>query len=313
MTKLNSIASFLVFMLIFSQTVKAQDYADSTKVKKNIPMVNIKLRDGTKLKGKIIQNDGKNYLIQTENLGTLSIPAINVVATEQVADISLPTGEWNEQLRNTDYLLSPNGFNLKEGEWRYTNTYIYYNAFGVGVTDNLSVNVGFIPIASIFTFNGKLSFEPSQNFHVAVNGNYITSGSSFTNISAGTLGAVATFGTNSKNFSLGATWGIGNGGIFTNKPIIQLSGISRVSNKVAITMDNFLTTDDRTTYNSNGVYYNTTSSKQIVGILTYGIRILWTRSLLDVGLISALNSGSNYYVPFGVPYFKFSTSLSKRK
>jgi hypothetical protein len=48
MTKLNSITFFLMFTLIFSQTAKAQDYADSTKVKKNIQekplqIVNIKI------------------------------------------------------------------------------------------------------------------------------------------------------------------------------------------------------------------------------------------------------------------------------
>jgi hypothetical protein len=313
MTKLNLITFFLMSMLIFSHTVKAQDYADSTKVKKNIPMVNIKLRDGTKLKGKILQNDGKNYLIQTENLGTLNIPAINVIATEQVVNSSTPNTEISEPLRNTDYFVSVNGFNLKEGEWRYANTYLYYNAFGVGVTDNFSVNVGFIPIASIFTFSGKVSFETSEKFHIALNGNYITSASSFTRISLGTLGAVATFGTNTKNLSLGATWGIGNGGNFTNKPIIQLSGITRVSNKVALTMDNFLTTENRTTYNNNGQFYNTSTSNEIIGFLTYGIRILWVRSHLDVGLISILNRGTYYDEPYAVPYFKFSTNLSKRK
>lgn len=50
--------------LLFSLTSKAQDYADSSKVKKDIPTVSLKLRDGTRLKGKIIQNDGKNYTIQ---------------------------------------------------------------------------------------------------------------------------------------------------------------------------------------------------------------------------------------------------------
>jgi hypothetical protein len=313
MTKFNSITFFLMFTLIFSQSAKAQDYADSTKVKKNIPMVNIKLRDGTKLKGKIIQNDGKNYVIQTENLGTLNIPAINVVSTEQVVNNAPLIGELIVPLRNTDYLLSQNGFNLSEGEWRYTNTYIYYNAFGVGISDNFSVGVGFIPIASIFTFSGKLSFEPSQKFHVALNGNYITSASRLTSISAGTLGAVATLGTNTKNLSIGASWGIGSGGNFTNKPIIQVSGISRISNKVAITMDNFLTTENRTTYNNNGQFFSTSNSNEIVGFLTYGVRILWVRSNLDVGLISILNRGSYYNEPYAFPYFKFSTNLTKRK
>ena len=306
-----TLISFL--MLNFSQEMFSQDYADTTQNAKPVPTVTIRTKDGTQLRGKIIKSDGKNYLIQTDNLGTLNIPAMNVISIEQVSsqNISSLNGQLLEPLRNTDYFLSSNGFNLKQGEWRYSNTYLYYNTFGTGITENLSVNVGFIPIVNIFTLSGKFSFDATKNLHFALNGNYITSASSFTNVSVGTLGGVATIGTNSKNISIGATWGIGSGGNFTNKPIIQISGTTRISNKVALTMDNFLTTDTKTTYYNNGQYYTTTSSNQIAGILTYGVRILWTRSQFDLGLISALNSNSNSFTPSGIPYFKFTTSLSK--
>ncbi|MDZ7897909.1 MAG: hypothetical protein U5N85_07765 [Arcicella sp.] len=304
------LALISLLLCLFSQEIFSQDYADTTKTAKNVPIVNIRLRDGTKLKGKILQNDGKNCLIQTDNLGTLNIPSMNIVATEQVSEVAVAsTGEWIEPLRNTDYLLSSNGFNLPRGEWRYSNTYLYYNSFGVGITDNFSMNLAFIPIANIFTFSGKVSFEVSENLNFALNGNYITSSSRLVSIGVGTLGGVATFGKNNKNISIGATWGIGNGGTFTDKPIIQLSGIVRVSNKVALTMDNFLTTENQTTFNGQ----TTSSTSRVVGILTYGIRLLWSRSLLDVGLVSGLNNGSNSDVPFGFPYIKFTTSLSKKK
>lgn len=306
------ITLIFTLMLLFSLASKAQDYADSSKVKKENPTVILKLRDGTRLKGKIIQNDGKNYTIQTDNLGTLNVPAINVISTEQVSSSgnSALNGQLLEPLRNTDYLLSPNGFNLKQGEWRYSNTYLYYNNFGYGITDNFSANVGFIPIVSILTFSGKISFDATPNLHIAFNGNYISSVSNFTNVSAGTLGAVATLGTNSKNISFGATLGTGKGGNFTNRPIIQISGMTRISNKVALTMDNFLTSENRTTY-TGSPYYISSNSSVIYGVLTYGIRVLWTRSQFDLGLISTLNGNTNSYTPTGIPYFKFTTSLSK--
>ena len=317
MNKLHAFALFTIITIVFSSTyLNAQDYVDTTRVNKNIPSVIIKLKDGTRLKGKIIKNDGKNYLIQTDNLGILNIPAENIIATEQVTaqQILSENVQPAEPLRNTDYFVSSNGFNLKEGEWRYSNTYLYYNTFGVGLTDNFSVNLGVIPIINIFVLSGKYAFEASDRVHIALNGSYVTSASDLINsISVGTLGGVATFGTNSKNISLGATWGIGKGGTFTNKPLIQLSGITQVSRKVALTMDNFLTTDERKTYNNNGSFSTINTNNVVVGILTYGVRILWTRSLLDLGLVSTLNSGSNYSVPNGFPYFKFTTSLSKKK
>ena len=314
MNKSYAFAFLTIITLIFSSTyLYAQDYVDTTKVNKNSPSVNIKLKDGTRFKGKIIKNDGKNYLIQTDNLGTLNIPAENIVSTEQISaqQILLENSQPAEPLRNTDYFVSSNGYNLKEGEWRYSNTYFYYNTFGVGLTDNFSMNLGIIPIANIFAFSGKFAFEASDKVHIALNGSYITSASNLINISAGALGGVATFGTNSKNISIGATWGIGNGGNFTNKPLIQLSGITQISRKVSLTMDNFLTTDTRINYNSSGSSY--TTSNVVVGILTYGVRLLWTRSLLDLGLVSTLNRSNNYFVPAGIPYFKFTTSLSKKR
>ena len=318
MNKLHAFALFTIITIVFSSTyLNAQDYVDTTRVNKNIPSVIIKLKDGTRLKGKIIKNDGKNYLIQTDNLGILNIPAENIIATEQVTaqQILSENVQPAEPLRNTDYFVSSNGFNLKEGEWRYSNTYLYYNTFGVGLTDNFSVNLGIIPIINIFVLSGKYALEASDKVHISFNGNYVTSASSLASISVGTLGGVATFGTNSKNISLGATWGIGKGGDFTNKPLIQLSGITQVSRKVALTMDNFLTTDERKTYNNNGSFSTINTNNVVVGILTYGVRILWTYSLLDLGLVSTLNmnSGSNSYVPIGIPYFKFTTSLSKKK
>ncbi len=324
MAKFNLTTFYFILLLIFSLTSKAQDYADSTKVKKDIPTVNLKLRDGTRLRGKIIQNDGKNYLIQTENLGTLNIPAINVLSSEQVSVSSSQAdlnGAWFEPLSNTSYLVNQSGYNLKRGDIRYTNTYIVSNSVNFGITDNFSANIGFIPtVPALFNLGAKYSFKTSENVRFALTGTYLfTFSSGFYSSSSlygiGAISAVGTFGSSTKNITVGATWGVVSGSIFSEKPIFQISGITRVSRRVAITSDNFLTTTQRysTSYSGGygGPYYQ--SSTVLDGAISYGVRLLYPRTQIDLGMFRPLYDFGTVAFPIGIPYFKLTTALNKRK
>lgn len=119
MKKNTFIALLTLSFLLFIKDAFTQDYVDTTKITKPNPMVAIKTKDGTRLKGKIISNDGKNYTNQTQNLGVISIPTENVMSIQQIDSQTANEGNGMfEPLSNTNYFLNQSGFNLKRGDIR---------------------------------------------------------------------------------------------------------------------------------------------------------------------------------------------------
>lgn len=312
--------ALLIFVLLISNSeIFAQDYADTTRTTKPVPTVTIKTKDGTRLRGKIIKNDGKTYTIQTQNLGIVSIPSENVMYIQQndLQAIS-ESNEMFEPLSNTSYLANQSGFNLKKGDVRYTNIYIVANSFNFGLTNNFSVGVGFVTTApTILTAVAKYTFKTSEKVRFGLSGTYIFSSGFANSVGFGAIGAVGTFGTDTKNISVGATWGASQGNVFSGRPAFQLSGITRVSRRVALTMDNLITTTDRTNYNSvfsgTGGFTQTSTKTVVDGAMSYGIRLLYPRTQLDLGLFRPIYDFGTVAFPLGVPYFKLTTALNRVK
>jgi hypothetical protein len=313
-------STLLIFALFFSSSeIFSQDYADTTRTIKPVPTVTIKTKDGTRLRGKIIKNDGKTYTIQTQNLGIVSIPSENVMYIQQNDFQAInESNEMFEPLSNSSYLANQSGFNLKQGDIRYTNIYIVANSFNFGLSDNFSASIGFVTTApTILTAGAKYTFKTSEKVRFGISGTYIFSSGFANSIGFGAIGAVGTFGTDTKNISIGATWGVSQGNIFSGRPAFQISGITRVSRRVALTMDNLLTTTERSnnTYIFSGTSgFTQTSTKNVVdGAMSYGIRLLYPRTQLDLGLFRPIYDFGTVAFPVGVPYFKLTTALNRVK
>ena len=312
--------TLLIFVLLFSRSeIYSQDFVDTTRTTKPVPTVTIKTKDGTRLRGKIIKNDGKTYIIQTQNLGIVSIPAENVSYIQQNDSPAISDkNEMFEPLSNTAYLANQSGFNLERGDIRYTNIYIIANSFNFGLSDNFSANIGFVTTSpTVLNIGAKYTFKTSEKVRFGLSGNYIFSSEFSNNVGFGLIGAVGTFGTDTKNISVGATWGASRGNIFSGRPVFQLSGITRVSRRVALTMDNLLTTTERSSYNSvftgTGGFTQVTTKTVIDGGMSYGIRLLYPRTQLDLGMFRAIYDFGTVAFPLGIPYFKLTTALNRKK
>jgi hypothetical protein len=312
--------TLLIFVLLYSSSsIFSQDYVDTTRTPKTVPTVTIKTKDGTRLRGKIIKNDGKTYTIETQNLGTVSIPSENVMYIQQ-NDYQAVTDK-NEMfvpLSNTAYLANQSGYNLKQGEIRYTNIYIISNSFHFGLSNNLSANIGFITVSpTVINVGAKYTFKTSEKIRFGLSGTYIFSSGFANNIGFGAIGAVGTFGTDTKNISVGATWGTSRGNIFSGRPVFQLSGITRVSRRVALTMDNLLTTTERSSFSSvfspTGGFTQINTKTVFDGGISYGIRLLYPRTQLDLGMFRPIYDFGTTAFPLGPPYFKLTTALNRKK
>lgn len=312
MSKIKSTAILgCLLSLLFFQT-NAQDYAKPAEkiVSSESPLVRIKVKDGTVIRGRVVSNNADYYSIKTENLGLIQIPAANVLSIEQIFDTNYSKNKVTvagfTPLLSTDYALGENAFNLQKGEVRYTNTMLVLNKFDVGITRNISLSGTFVTAGTVALIGAKFTTEVAPMLRVGLSG---YAGTNFMSASSGILAqAFATYGKPTSNITVGGVW------VSDDSPsLFQLSGLHRISNKVALTMDNFFFRTTTYTYAYNGAYTQTYSENTIDGLSAYGLKILWPRTTLDVGMFRTFADMGTAALPLGIPYIKVVTQIGRPK
>jgi hypothetical protein len=312
MSKIKSTAILgCLLSLLFLQT-NAQDYAQPAEktISSESPLVRIKVKDGTVIRGRVVSNNADYYTIKTENLGLIQIPAANVLSIEQILDTNYSKNKvivaGFTPLLSTDYALGENAFNLQKGEVRYNNTMLILNKFDVGITKNFSLSGTIVTAGGAALIGAKFTTELSPMFRVGVSG---YAGTNFGSASSGTLAQVfATYGKPTSNITVGGVW------VSDNSPsLFQLSGLHRISNKVALSIDNFFFRTTAYTYVYNGAYSQTYSKNTIDGLSAYGLKILWPRTTLDVGMFRTFVDMGTTALPLGIPYIKVVTQIGRPK
>lgn len=127
----------------------------------------------------------------------------------------------------------PTGFLLKRGELEFRNMGFFYNSLEFGLTDNLNLGIGGIPLLVANALQLKLRAGGSINdfLHLSLNGNGYVFLALDTDIeSAAALTGVATLGSPDRHLNFGGGYGFGFGssaeeGLF----IAQLGGSYRFS------------------------------------------------------------------------------------
>jgi len=312
MSKIKSTAILgCLLSLLFLQT-NAQDYAQPAEktISSESPLVRIKVKDGTVIRGRVVSNNADYYTIKTENLGLIQIPAANVLSIEQILDTNYSKNKvivaGFTPLLSTDYALGENAFNLQKGEVRYNNTMLILNKFDVGITKNFSLSGTIVTAGGAALIGAKFTTELSPMFRVGVSG---YAGTNFGSASSGTLAQVfATYGKPTSNITVGGVW------VSDNSPsLFQVSGLHRISHKVALTIDNFIYGTTTYTYYYNGSYSQTYTHKAIDGLTMYGLKILWPRTTLDVGMFRTFVDMGTTALPLGIPYIKVVTQIGRPK
>lgn len=135
----------LAICLFLSDYVKAQT-PDSS-------LVRIETTDGNEYVGMLVREDQQKLVLNTNDLGEITIQKINIRTREIIREEQIKDGDvWFENPQATRYFLTPNGYGLKKGEGYYQNIYVFWNQFTVGVTDNVAIGGGIIPL---FLFDGS--------------------------------------------------------------------------------------------------------------------------------------------------------------
>jgi hypothetical protein len=162
------------------------------------------------------------------------------------------------------YFFTPSAYNLKQGESFYQNTYLFFNSYNYGITNNFSVGAtAFVTELEtpIIAFTPKVGFQLFKNINVA--GGLVLMTPDFSMFIPGAFGLV-TVGNRRNNVTVGY-YPFFSDEFYGFKPI-TVSAMFRLRRNLSLVTDNWILNDE-------------------YSILTGGIRIFGKKAAVDLGLV----------------------------
>ncbi len=261
----------------------------------------IELNDGTKLIGNILYRDSIRIEMKTTLIAKLDVLVANIKKIEEIDESTLKNGvRWFPNPHSSRYLFSPSALNLKKGEGYYQNTMLALNSFNVGITDNISIGGGLELISTVSSITSgefqpilfitpKVSYEVTEDFHAGAGLYYVNT----PNIDLGTRNGsglaiaygIGTYGSKDHNLTGGLGWGFVQGQ-FEQKPIITVSGMTRISEKTALITENWFISNDN--------YYS---------VFSYGVRFFGDNLAVDLAFVNNKDIAEVFII--GFPWVSF--------
>ena len=213
-------------------------------------LVSVELRDGTKLRGTIVEQDEAIVVLLTVGGAEVRMPRSSIVSIRPIRG-SVVDGVFQRFDPNYSRLLfAPTGRPLKKGDTYFSDFYVFFPGVAYGVSDNFSIMAGMSIIPGISLTQQllyvapRLGWRKSDNLAVSVGALYASILEE--DVSAGIAFAVATFGEEDKSFTaglgLGYTRDQGTDFEFADHPIVMLGGNVRLSNGTAFVTENWFIT-----------------------------------------------------------------------
>jgi len=268
--------------------------------KDTIEIYIIVMDEGNEFIGKIIEETPTFYRLKTDVYGIIELLKINIKSINALKIEQVRNGVyWKDHIQSSRYFWQPNGYGLKKGEAYYQNVWVFFNQFGLGLSDNVFLGAGILPL---FLLGGgptpiwitpKLSFPlKKEKVNFGVGGLFATIvGQEGANL--GIVYGSVTFGERNRNLTIGTGWGYGDGS-WLNSPIFSVSFLSRVRKKGYFLMENYIIDIDNT-----------------YGILSLiGGRSIVGKSVgLDYGLVIPIFADLDTF--FAIPWLGITIPLKK--
>ena len=207
---------------------------------------------------------------------------------------------WDPNPNPYKYLVGNSAIPMKKFTGYYQNIWVFFNNVGFAFTDWFSLSLGFelfslmVPDEGpfIFTVNPKVSFNVARNLYVGGNILYVNSIRQFEDFQGlGTFNAFATYGNPNYNVTGAVGWGWINYE-FSGKPLVTISGMARVSNRIAFVSENWILPG----VIEGGGYY---------GVVSYGIRFLSGKSSFDLAFVNNKDISEVLFIGFPLLDFVF--------
>ena len=257
--------------------------------------VRIQLKQGNSIQGILKNQNDKSISLNIDETGEMTIPWENIQSVDRmpVSEALNEKGHFNNP-QPTRYFFGPSAIPLKKGDKYYQNAYFLVNSFQLGLTDHFSIGAGVVIPFAIF-ITPKIGYQVAKNVHVG--GGIICANSLIRDFNFGVGAGYGSLTLGSKEHNVTLNLGLGavkeNTGSgsnayswkFANKPMLTLSGMTRISKRMMLLTENwFFATkvvgyDPMTGQQINSAYENN-------GILSVGARYLGARYAIDFGFLS---------------------------
>jgi hypothetical protein len=258
-----------------------------TGVPDSLPQRLVRTRDGNEFIGTVVQETKDTLTLQTTAYGVVSIPSDQIRRSRAITPNAARRGVyWFDSPMDTRYFLGSNAFGLRKGEGYYQNVWVSVNQIEVGINDYFSMGVGSIPA---FILGGALPIwtTPKVSIPVVKDRLHIGGGGflgsllspwSFGRTSFGYLYGQLTWGKRDANITFGGGYAYAEGD-WSSGPVFSISGMTRLSKKVALISENYFTRaqGDRLQVISGGL--------RIIG-KKISFDAAWALPVFDFGLIA---------------------------
>ncbi|OQX74347.1 MAG: hypothetical protein B6D64_12950 [Bacteroidetes bacterium 4484_276] len=240
----------------------------------------IETSNGNTYIGNILSQDSEKLIFQSEKLGEITFLQTDIKEMHAINLQKMKGGKyWMDNPQATRYFYSPNGYGLKKGEGYYQNVWVLVNSFAVGITNNISIGGGLVPL---FFFGGtptpvwltpKVSIPvKKENFNLGA-GALVGTVVGGEDPGFGILYGITTFGSRDNNVSFGLGYGYA-GGEWAKSPMININFMFRTGARGYIISEN---------------YYIQANGEPMV-ILSFGGRQIIKKAGLDYGLFIPFSS-----------------------
>ncbi len=271
----------------------AQEVPDTSNIYR-IEMVNENVYIGN-----IISRDTEIIVFETQDLGIVNLPVNRIKKIEVIQKGRIIKGEyWFENPQATRYFWAPNGYGLREGEGYYQNVWVFFNQISFGITDEVSLGIGVLPLFLIgggptpVWITPKVSIPISQKVHVGGGALIGTIIGEDTGGAFGIAYGTSTFGTRDKNLSVGLGYGFADGD-WSRVPTINVSAMIRTGKRGYFLTENYLIG----------------AGDETLALLSAGGRRVGKVSL-DYGVIVPLALDLDSFV--AIPWLGISVTLGKK-
>jgi len=295
----SSIIRYFIFTLVVMSLMPEKVNAQQIITGEVSKTYQITLKDGSVISGILLSVTDKEVIIHSGTMGEVRLQKENIKTMVPVSSINEKKSEiWFSNPNPTRYLLGNSAIPLEKNTGYYQNTWIFVNSFSYAFTNNFSISGGFEIISLMakgdapyaYYLNPKVSFKLADNFYAGgsfLYANTLRHISDFGGL--GTLNAFGTYGNKNNNITGALGWGWANGN-FSSKPVITISGMTRLSKRVALVSENWIVP----AVGSNDNYY---------GIFSYGIRFLGEKTSIDLAFLN--NHDIAKSMSIGIPWLDF--------
>ena len=248
----------------------------------------VETTDGNVFIGTLVSEDDEQIVLDTREVGQITIARADIQRMTAIDPDRFRDGEyWFENPQSTRYFFAPNAIGIPKGSGYYQNTWIFLNNVNFGISNNVSIGAGTVPVflfgvsALPFWLLPKVSISvPNERVHLAA-GAALGGILGEENAGAGIVYGVSTVGSRDSNLSVGLGFGYA-GSDWSSQPVVTIGGMTRVGRTWYLITENYLF-----------------PGGEAAGVLSGGVRWAPENFAVDFGLVRPLDIEDEF---IGVPW-----------